>query len=277
MCRVLQVAASAYYAFAKRPLSRHWMRDVQLKTQIEEVFHGFRGLYGSPRVHRELRKRGFHCSEKRVARLMAQLSLAASRRRRFTRTTDSKHAFPVANNHLDRQFQVEVIPALNHTWAGDITYIPTAQGWLYLAVVLDLKSRRVVGWSMAETLEAKLVQEAFGAATGQRFIFKKEPMPELLFHSDRGSQYASTGFQEQLRDIGAVGSMSRKGDCWDNAPIESFFATLKKELVYRERYLTREQAKASLFEYIEIFYNRLRAHSALGYLSPVEFENSILN
>jgi putative transposase len=275
MCRVLRVAVSAYYAFIQRPPSPRSLRDAQLKAQIEEVFHGFRGRYGSPRIYRELQKQAIVCSEKRVARLMRELELAASRPRRFVATTDSKHGRPVAPNHLDRKYQVETIAGLNQAWAGDITYIPTAQGWLYLAVVLDLKSRRVIGWSMADNMESQLVQDALHLAAKQRL--PREEKSELLFHSDRGSQYASHDFQAQLLNLKFQASMSGKGDCWDNAPIESFFATLKKELVYREKYLTHEQAKASLFEYIEVFYNRQRAHSTLGYLSPVEFEQRILN
>jgi transposase InsO family protein len=275
MCRVLRVAVSAYYAFIRRPPSPRSLRDAQLKAKIEEVFHRFRGLYGSPRIYRELQKQAIVCSEKRVARLMRGLELTASRPRRFVATTNSKHSYPVAPNHLDRKYQVETITGLNQAWAGDITYIPTAQGWLYLAVVLDLKSRRVIGWSMADNMESQLVENALHLATKQRFPRAEES--KLLFHSDRGSQYASHDFQSQLLELKVVGSMSGKGNCWDNAPIESFFATLKKELVYREKYLNHKQAKASLFEYIEIFYNRLRAHSTLGYLSPVEFEQQILN
>ena len=228
---------------------------------------------------------------------MQALNLVARVPRRFVPTTDSRHGFPVAQNHLNRKYQVEAIPGLNRAWAGDITYIPTAQGWLYLAVVLDLKSRRVIGWSMGDNMETKLVQDALTMATEQRLLGQRPPhdfgdfsadLPhdeanqpknhqELLFHSDRGSQYASHRFQEQLVDVGIECSMSRKGNCWDNAPVESFFATLKKELVYTQRYLTREQAKASLFEYIEIFYNRFRRHSALGYLCPADYERLILN
>jgi transposase InsO family protein len=275
MCRVLRVAVSAYYAFIQRPPSPHSLIDAKLKAQIEDVFHGFRGRYGSPRIYRELRKQGVLCSEKRVARLMRELELAASRPRRFVVTTDSKHGRPVAPNHLDRKYQVEAITGLNQAWAGDITYIPTAAGWLYLAVVLDLKSRRVIGWSMADNMESQLVQDALHLATKQRLL--RGEKPGLLFHSDRGSQYASHSFQSQLAELKARASMSGKGNCWDNAPIESFFATLKKELVYREKFLTHEQARASLFEYIEVFYNRQRAHSTLGYRSPVEFEQHILN
>jgi transposase InsO family protein len=207
---------------------------------------------------------------------MREMQLVASQPKRFVRTTDSSHGLPVASNVLNREYQVEQIEGINRAWAGDITYIPTAQGWLYLAVVLDLKSRRVIGWSMADHMQQSLVQDALEMASAQRLSGGKA-QTELLFHSDRGSQYAGHAFQEQLDDLNIEGSMSRRGNCWDNAPVESFFATLKKELVHRERYLTHEQAKASLFEYIEVFYNRLRRHSALGYLSPVAYEHYLLN
>jgi len=218
---------------------------------------------------------GIGCSQKRVARLMKEQNLMVRKPRRFVATTDSGHAFPIGQNLLNRQYQVEAVAGLNRAWAGDITYIPTAQGWLYVAVVLDLKSRRVVGWSMRDSLEQTLVHEALEMALGQRLSAE---VPEaLLFHSDRGSQYAAHDYRKRLQEFGIVCSMSRRGNCWDNAVVESFFATLKKEEVHRENYLTREQAKASLFCYIEIFYNRKRRHSALGYVSPHDYEQSILN
>jgi transposase InsO family protein len=191
--------------------------------------------------------------------------------RRFVRTTDSQHTLPVATNQLNREYQVQAVAHVNRVWAGDITYVPTAEGWLYVAVVLDLKSRKVVGWGMAATRQQELVSGALEMALGQR-----QPPAGLLHHSDRGSQYASHRYQAELRQQGMVCSMSRKGNCWDNAPVESFFATLKKELVHRHRYQTRAEAKASLFHYIEVFYNRQRRHSALGYLSPDEYERRLL-
>jgi transposase InsO family protein len=215
-----------------------------------------------------------------VARLMRAEQLIASKRRRFVATTDSAHAFPVADNLLNRQYQVEAIAGRNRAWAGDITYIPTAQGWLYVAVVLDLKSRMVIGWSMASSLEQTLVGDALDMALRRRVsgeVFGERTAADLLFHSDRGSQYAAHDYQERLQQKGIVCSMSRKGNCWDNAPVESFFATLKKELVHRQTYQTREQARVSLFHYIEVFYNRKRRHSALGYLSPYDYELSLLN
>jgi putative transposase len=206
---------------------------------------------------------------------MKEQNLVVRKLRRFVATTDSGHAFPVAQNLLNREYQVESVAGLNRAWAGDITYVPTAQGWLYVAVVLDLKSRKVIGWSMKDTLEQTLVQEALEMALGQRF---SDEVPEaLLFHSDRGSQYAAHDYHGQLEAAGIMCSMSRRGNCWDNAVVESFFATLKKEEVHREDYVTHEQAKASLFCYIEVFYNRKRRHSTLGYVSPHDYEQSLLN
>ena len=273
LCRHLQVSPSAYYAWTTKGDSLHKVTDELLKKQIAALFMASRRLYGSPRLHKELQENGVRCGRKRVARLMKELDLSVVARRKFVKTTDSNHQFPVAANRLDRKFQVEVIPGVNQAWSGDITYIPVGNGWLYLAVVLDLKSRRVIGWSMSETMESTLVQDALTMATRQRPMTSKATLESpCMFHSDRGSQYASHGFQRLLANYGLTGSMSRKGNCWDNAPTESFFATLKKELVYREKYLTPEQARASLFEYIEVFYNRIRRHSALGYISPSEFE-----
>lgn len=275
MCRVLGVSQSAFYAWKRRPPCAHYQRDQQLSHKIEQVFHNSRGRYGSPRVHQELRAQGEVCSEKRVARLMRQRKLTVKAKRSFVSTTNSRHSHPVAPNALNRRFGVEQVADVNRVWAGDITYIATAKGWLYLAVVLDLKSRKVIGWSMADTLEQTLVHQALSLALGRRLT---EPAgQELLFHSDRGSQYAAHQYQEKLAQWGIVCSMSGKGNCWDNAPVESFFATLKKELIYRENYQTHEQAKASLFYYIEVFYNQWRRHSALGYKSPNDYEQSLLS
>ena len=274
MCQVLQVSTSGYHAWKGRSPSPHQKRNEELCTLIERIYQKSCGRYGSPRVHQELRVQGVRCSQKRVARLMQEQGLVARKRRRFVGTTDSRHAHPVAENVLARQYQVEAVADVNRAWAGDITYIPTAKGWLYLAVVFDLKSRKVIGWSMKATLHTELVQEALLMATGQRLV---GPVQErLLFHSDRGSQYAAYNFREQLQQWEIIGSMSGKSNCWDNAPIESFFATLKKELVHQENYLNHEQAKASLFYYIEVFYNRIRRHSALGYKSPNDYEQSLL-
>jgi len=271
LLRVLEVSSSAYYAWRQRPPSQRAQRDQELLVQVRTIFQMSKGCYGSPRIHQELQAQGIRCSAKRVARLMQAHHLMAQVPRRFVVTTDSKHALPVAINRLNQQYQVETVPTVNRIWAGDITYVPTAEGWLYVAVMLDLKSRKVVGWSMDSTLEQSLVSRALEMAVEQR-----QPPPGLLHHSDRGSQYASHRYQAQLQRQGIVCSMSRKGNCWDNAPVESFFATLKKELVHRQRYGTRDEAKASLFHYIEVFYNRQRRHSALGYLSPEAYERRLL-
>jgi putative transposase len=270
LCRMLEVTHSGYYAWRQRPRSQRRQQDEQLLVHIRKIYEQSQGRYGSPRVHQELQAQGVRCSEKRVARLMQEQHLVAVPPRRFVVTTDSQHALPVAPNELDRQYQVEAVADVNHVWASDITYVPTAEGWLYVAVVLDLKSRKVIGWGMEASLEQGLVSGALEMALGQR-----QPQPGLLHHSDRGSQYASRHYQGLLQRQGISCSMSRKGNCWDNAPVESFFATLKKELVHRENYRTREEAKASLFQYIEVFYNRQRRHSALGYLSPEEYERRL--
>jgi len=270
LCRMLQVTCSGYYAWQQRPRSKRRQQDEQVLVHIRKIYEQSQGRYGSPRVHQELQAQGVRCSEKRVARLMQEQHLVAVPPRKFVVTTDSQHALPVAPNELDRQYQIEAVADVNHVWASDITYVPTADGWLYVAVVLDLKSRKVIGWGMEATLEQGLVSGALEMALGQR-----QPQPGLLHHSDRGSQYASRHYQELLQRQGITCSMSRKGNCWDNAPVESFFATLKKELVHRENYRSREEAKASLFHYIEVFYNRQRRHSALGYLSPAEYERRL--
>ena len=275
LLRVLGVSASAFYQWQKRPESVRARQKKQLAAQVSKFFHASKRRYGSPRIHQDLQAVGIKCSQKRVARLMKEQNLIVHKPGKFVATTDSGHAFPVAQNLLNREYQVEAVAGLNRAWAGDITYIPTAQGWLYVAVVLDLKSRKVIGWSMKDTLEQALVHEALEMAVSQRI--SAEPSEALLFHSDRGSQYAAHDYQGQLETAGIMCSMSRKGNCWDNAVVESFFATLKKEEVHREDYVTHEQAKASLFYYIEIFYNRKRRHSALGYISPHDYEQSLHN
>jgi len=275
MCRVLQVSPGAFYAWIKRPLCAHQQRDQELMHKIEQVFHESRGRYGSPRVHAELRAGGHRCSPKRVARLMRERHLAVKPKRGFVATTDSKHTQPVAQNVLNRRFGVEQVETINRSWVGDITYIAVQGGWLYLAVVLDVKSRRVIGWSMSQSLEQELVADALVMA--QKARLSRPTDGTLLFHSDRGSQYAATATREWLEQWELVQSMSRRGNCWDNAVAESFFATLKKELVHREHYQTPEQAKASLFYYIEVFYNRQRRHSALGFISPNDYEQTLLS
>ena len=264
MCRVLQVSRSGYYAWCKRPPAPRTLKDQTLALAVSAIHAESRGRYGSPRVHAELRERGQRTARKRVARLMRAAGLCARARRRFRRTTDSRHGLAITGNLLARRFAVR---APNSGWVTDITYLWTLEGWLYLAVILDLFSRRVVGWALSERLERGLALDALQMALSDR-----QPPQGLLHHSDRGSQYASHEYQQLLAAYGVLSSMSRKGNCWDNAVAESFFASLKLELVYRSRWRTRTEARSEVFEYIELFYNRQRRHSALGYLCPNEFE-----
>ncbi|WP_437492351.1 IS3 family transposase [Sorangium sp. So ce1014] len=264
LCAVLQVARSGYYAWAKRSESPRAKADALLGAHIRAVHQKSRGRYGSPRVHAELRARGIHVGKKRVARLMRAQRLAACRTRRFRCTTDSRHNGPIAPNVIARQFDTQ---APNQVWVTDVTYIPTGEGWLYLAVILDLFSRRVVGWSASATNDRALALAALTPALRAR-----RPAPGLVHHSDRGSPYASDDYRGVLGAHGLIPSMSRAGDCWDNAVAESFFATLKAELVEQERYPTRAAAIASIGDYIENFYNLKRRHSRLAYMSPIEFE-----
>ena len=264
LCRVLEVSASGYYAWRKEPESSREKEKVKLITHIKAIHEESKKTYGSPRVHAELCSRGIECGENRVARLMREEGIQAKHKKKYKATTDSNHQLPVYENKLNRSFNVA---APNMAWAADLTYIWTAEGWLYLAVVMDLFSRRVIGWSMQETMERKLVIDALTMALGQR-----KATGEIIHHSDRGSQYASKGYQEMLAQAGITCSMSRKGNCWDNAVVESFFSSLKREWVQDRRYRTRVEARADIFHYIEIWYNRKRRHSTLGYLSPEEFE-----
>ncbi|MFY0524713.1 IS3 family transposase [Archangium gephyra] len=268
MCQQLGVSRSGYYAWKERPESERDKADRDLAEVVTRIHRDSRGTYGSPRVHAELRARGQRVSGKRVARLMNEHDIAARKRRRFVRTTDSRHNQPVAPNILERNFS----PGQpNSTWATASSYVGTGQGWLYLAVVMDLFSRKVVGWSMSERLNRHLVLNALDMALKGR-----QPPQGLLHHSDRGSQYASTDYQQALAARGIQCSMSRKGNCWDNAVVESFFSSLKQELVYTTAFATHEQARLALFEYIEVFYNCQRRHSSLGYVSPVDFELAAL-
>jgi putative transposase len=264
LCAVLQVSRQGYYAWLKRAPSSRARADAALSVDVRRAHVESHRRYGAPRVHRELRAQGIHVSRKRVARLMRESGLAARRRRRFVRTTQSNHGERVAGNILHRQFDVS---AANTVWAGDITYIPTRSGWLYLAVILDLFSRRVVGWSMQPHLERTLVLSALEMALATR-----SPPSGLLYHSDRGVQYACRDYRLALHRAEITPSMSRKGDCWDNAVVESFFSTLKQELVYERDFADPDEARSAVFEYIEAFYNRTRRHSSLGYVSPAEYE-----
>ena len=266
MCRVLAVSPGGYYDWRGRPQSSRTQRREALAVAIKAVHAEVKARYGSPRVHAELVARGEPCCVNTVARLMRERGIAARTRRKFRCTTDSNHGRPVAENLVDRQFEPA---AANEVWTADITSIPTREGWLYLAVVEDLFSRRVVGWSMDATMTSRLVVDALEMALVARL-----PGSDLVAHSDRGSQYASEHYQRRLCEEGITCSMSRRGNCWDNAAMESFFASLKKELVHDEDYATRAEAKASIFEYIEAFYNRVRRHSSLGYVAPEEYERT---
>jgi len=267
-CAALEVSRSGYYAWSRRPPSARAGRREELAAKIRGVHEQNRGVYGSPRVCAALNAGGERVCENTVAGIMKERQIRARRKRTFVpRTTDSVHRQPLADNVLGRDFAAA---RPDEKWAVDITYIPTDEGWLYLAGVIDLCSRRVVGWSMAEHMETGLVADALRMALARR-----RPGAGLLHHSDRGSQYASDDYQHLLAGHGITCSMSGKGDCWDNAVMESFWATLKTELVHHERYATREQARRSIFEYIEVFYNRQRLHSSLGYVSPETFEASL--
>jgi len=267
LCETLEVAPAGYYAWRQRPPSAQQQWHHTLLVEIRAIHAEVKARYGSPRIHKELVARGHACSVNTVAKLMGDNDIRAKTARKFrVRTTDSNHDLPVADNLLDRQFDPS---QANEAWVADITYIPTREGWLYLAAVEDLYSRMAVGWSMADNMESRLVVDALEMAVQRRL-----PGERLLAHSDRGSQYASEHYQLLLARHGITCSMSRKADCWDNAPMESFFASLKKELVHDADFATRSEARAAIFEYIEVFYNNQRRHSSLGYVSPAEYEQS---
>jgi putative transposase len=266
MGRVLAISPGGYYDWRGRPASGRTQGREAPVVAIKAVHAEVKARYGSPRIHAELVARGQPCCVNTVAGLMREHGIAARTKRKFRCTTGSNHDRPVAENIVDRQFEPE---AANHVWTADITYIATREGWLYLAAVEDLHSRRIVGWSMSERIDSRLVVDALEMAVARRL-----PGEGLVAHSDRGSQYASERYQRLLAGHGIVCSMSRRANCWDNAPMESFFASLKKELVHDADYATRAEARASLFEYIEVFYNRVRRHSSLGYRSPVEYERA---
>ncbi|CAN5292513.1 hypothetical protein BH24GEM2_BH24GEM2_15010 [soil metagenome] len=267
MCRLLGVCRSGFYAAQSRDPSEHECVDQRLRVEIRAIHRASKQRYGSPRVHDELRDQGIRCGKKRVERLMREDGLRAKKARRFRVTTNSDPTQAIAPNLLNRRFAVEAVGGVNQVWVSDITYVPTREGWLYLAVVLDLKSRAVVGWAMKDTLEASLATDALMMA-----LWRRRPGRDLLHHSDRGVQYASGEYQALLSEHGITCSMSRKGDCYDNAVAESFFATLEWELIQDSDWHTHEDAKRAIFDYIEIWYNRQRRHSSLGSLSPAEYE-----
>ncbi|MCF6287217.1 MAG: IS3 family transposase [Candidatus Hydrogenedentes bacterium] len=264
MCRALQVSRSGYYDYLRRPPSAHNIEDDKLRHQVKAAFKKGRKNYGTRRIKVELKKAETTVSRRRIGRLMKEEALEVQTKRKFKMTTDSNHDKPIAPNLLEREFTVATPDTV---YVGDITYIPTREGWLYLAVVIDLFSRAVVGWAMGARMKADLVNDAMLMA-----IWTRTPAEGLIFHSDRGSQYASDSYREILKAHGAQASMSKKGDCWDNAVAESFFHTLKIELVHHCDFETREEARAAIFEYIEVFYNRQRLHSSNGYEAPLVFE-----
>ncbi len=266
LCRVLGVSRSGFYAWNGRGESTRAKANRQLLEDIRRIHEEARRTYGSPRVHAQLRNEGNRIGVNRVARLMRVGGIRAHQKKRFRRTTDSKHLLPVAPNILARRFEVS---APDRVWVGDITYVWTSEGWLYLAAVLDLFSRRAVGWATSDRIDQKLVLRALDMA-----LLQRSPSAGLLHHSDRGSQYAAKAYQRRLKGHGVVCSMSRKGDCWDNAPMESFFGSLKEELVHRHLYPTREDAATSIFEYIAAFYNTRRLHSSIGYVAPAAYERA---
>jgi putative transposase len=272
MCGVLEVSVAGFYASRKRSPSERALADEVLMARVQISFEASGETYGAPRVHQDLRADGIQVGKKRVARIMQAEGLVGRRPKRGVRTTDSAHAHPIAPNLLDRQFDVNGIRKMNRVWVGDITYVPTREGWLYLATVLDLASRKCAGWAMRDTLDAELATSALQMALGAR-----RPLPGLIHHSDRGVQYACDAYRKLLDAYGIVQSMSRKGNCWDNAVAESFFATVELELIIKHDWATRDDARRAIFQYIEAWYNRRRRHSTLGYRSPVMYEQEVLD
>lgn len=262
---MLSIERSGYYAWRKRKPGVRAILNEDLDNQIIPIFQKHKSRYGAKRISDDLRESGEICSKNRVARRMKHLGLRAKAKKKFKVTTDSKHNLPVAPNLLNRDFKAH---APNQKWCGDISYVWTDEGWMYLAVVIDLYSRAVIGWSIQSTMSRQLVCDALMMALWRRgFPYG------VLFHSDRGSQYCSDDYQKLLKSFGLICSMSRKGNCWDNAVAESFFHSIKTELIYTERYTTRESAKQSIFQYLEVYYNRVRRHSAIGSIAPEVFEN----
>jgi putative transposase len=265
MAALFNISRSRYYSWSTSLPSEHKRRDKELVELIRDIFRESRETYGNPRVHRDLRDQGTGCSRKRVARLMRENGIRARQKRKFKATTDSGHNYPVAPNVVGREFKVNVP---NTIWVSDITYIWTMEGWLYLCIILDLCSRKAIGWSMESRITTSLTVSALSMAATHR-----KPAEDLVFHSDRGVQYAAEAFRERLGEYKMIQSMSRKGDCWDNACAESFFATLKTEEVFHRKYKTREEARNRIFEYIAVFYNRKRRHSFLDFQSPEKYES----
>jgi putative transposase len=264
MCLVLDVPRSGYYAWRSRPKSQRDLANEKLLEKIRASHEKSKGIYGVRKIKADLQNRGVVCSHTRVHLLMKKNNITSRRPRKFKATTNSKHNFPVAPNLLNQNFKAT---KSNYAWVSDITYIPTGEGWLYLAAITDLYHKKVIGWSMGETMTKELVMNALRQASN-----RVQPPTGVIHHSDRGSQYASHAYQDLLREYGFQPSMSRKGNCYDNACAESFFSTLKNELIHLNKFKTRREAKQAIFEYIEVFYNRNRLHASLGYRTPHEFE-----
>lgn len=264
MCKVMKVSRSGYYKWVKRKPSQQERRRQKLKKQIQHEYHAFKKRYGSVKITKKLRQKGWVVSTKTVSRLMKEMGLRSITVKKYKATTNSKHNMPVYENVLNRQFQPD---APNRVWVADITYVATQQGWVYLASVMDLYSRKIVGWSLRERMTKELVLEAFDQA-----VARQKPPENLIHHSDRGSQYASLEYRERLAANFMIGSMSRKGNCHDNACIEAFHSVLKKELIYQTKFKTRKQAYDAIYEYIELDYNRIRIHSSINYLTPHQCE-----
>ncbi len=264
MCRALKISKSGYYAWRDKPKSMRDLANDKLDHHIRTIYEQNKGRCGSPRITEALNEQGIACSKNRIADRMRKNDIKAKTKKRFKVTTNSKHNHPIATNLLNQDFTAQ---HPNQIWASDITYIWTREGWLYLAVILDLFSRRIVGWAMSNRLGQELVLNAF-----QQALWRRRPGHGIIFHSDQGVQYACTAFRNLLKEYKFIQSMSGRGNCYDNAVVESFFHTLKTELVYFETYHTREEARSSIFEYIELYYNKIRLHSTLKYCSPVKFE-----
>jgi transposase InsO family protein len=264
MCKVFEVSRNKYYEWRQTPVTERKKKDEILESKIRVIHNKSNKRYGSPRIHSALQDGGEQVSRKRVARIMRENKIVSISKKKFKATTNSKHSFPVSPNLLNQNFHFE---NPNQAWVGDITYIPTAEGWLYLATVIDLFSRMVVGWAASERMTTDLVEKAFLNA-----YWKRKPSNGLIFHSDRGSQYASHRYQQLLKTLNVQQSMSAKGNCYDNAVAESFFGKLKTEFVNHEKFISRKEAKSGMFQYIEIYFNRERKHSTLNYLSPLQFE-----
>lgn len=264
MCQTLEVSNSRYYAWRKKPHSKRENENLAILEKIKEIHKKSRNTYGSPRIYNEMKNKGIKSGENRIARIMQENGIRSKTKKKFKITTCSKHNLPVAENVLNRNFQIK---KPNMVWTSDITYVETNEGWLYTCVVLDLCSKRVIGWSMEANMTTEMVLKALNMA-----ITNRNPQEGIIFHTDRGKQYASEEFRKRLREKNFIQSMSRKGNCWDNAPTESFFKTLKVEELYFKKFITRKEAKGVIFEYMEGFYNTQRIHSSLGYLSPFMFE-----